>query len=32
MGKSSKNGGWILTRYKEKKNGKTIYKIKKVRR
>ena len=32
MGKSVKDGGWIITRYKTSKNGKTVYKVKKVRR
>jgi len=32
MGKSMKRNGWILTTYKVKKNGKTIYKIKRVRK
>jgi len=32
MGKSVRNNGWILTTYKTKKNGKTVYKIKKVRK
>jgi hypothetical protein len=32
MGKSVKDKGWILTTYKTSKGGKTIYKVKKVRR
>lgn len=32
MGKSVKDKGWIITRYKTNKNGKTVYKVKKVRR
>jgi hypothetical protein len=32
MGRSVKRDGWILTTYKTKKNGKTVYKIKKIRR
>lgn len=32
MGKCVKKNGWIMTQYKETKNGKTIVKLKKVRR
>lgn len=32
MGKSIKKNGWIMTQYKETKNGKTTVKLKKVRR
>jgi hypothetical protein len=31
MGKSEKRG-WVISTYKTKKNGKTVYKLKKVRR
>jgi hypothetical protein len=32
MGKSVKKNGWIMTQYKETRNGKTVVKLKKVRR
>ena len=32
MGKTIKKNGWIMSQYKETKNGKTIIKLKKVRR
>ena len=32
MARSVKKGGWILSTYKTRKNGKTVYKIKKIRR
>ena len=32
MGRSEKKRGWILSTYKTRQNGKTVYKIKKIRR
>lgn len=32
MGRSEKRRGWILSTYKTRQNGKTVYKIKKIRR